>query len=281
MLIKLRFRFPEVLFGILLAVAIFAMGAMFWSSPNSSAPTQSQASAQSSERSPGNKQEIAWWQDPVAVFTLGLVFIGLLQAGIFYGQMRLIRKSLSPAKEAAEAAKLNAEAVIDAERAYMFVEIGGHNIVTMIQQAVASGGDDDKSILGIHLSYNFKNYGRTPAIIREIEHSATIAVYSPKSRMMEPIIHLPCHIIAADKSTPQIHVIDLPRMTAKVAQSIRDCENTFWFEGKIVYDDMFGWRRTFNFIWHISAVSEGFTLFSWAETQERRDSQNAALSQPT
>src|ERR1700737_5349974 len=103
MLIKLRFRFPDVLFGVLLAVAIFAMGAMFWSSPNSSAPTQTQTDTKSSERGPGNKQEIAWWQDPVAVFTLGLVFIGLVQAGIFYGQMRLIRKSLRPAEQAAKA----------------------------------------------------------------------------------------------------------------------------------------------------------------------------------
>jgi hypothetical protein len=119
MLIKLRFRFPDVLFGVLLAVAIFAMGAVFWSSPNSSTPTQTQTDTKSGERNPG-KQEIAWWQDPVAVFTLGLVFIGLVQAGIFYGQMRLIRRSLAPAEQAARAAQAAAEHIPTIERAYMF-----------------------------------------------------------------------------------------------------------------------------------------------------------------
>src|ERR1700742_2098065 len=128
MLIKLRFRFSEVLLGVLLAVAIFAMGALFWSSPNSSSPTQAQSSTQLGERSDGNKPETAWWQDPVAVFTLGLVFIGLLQAAIFYWQMRLISKSLGPAKEAADAAKLNAQAVMDAEGAHIYPVIKKSNV---------------------------------------------------------------------------------------------------------------------------------------------------------
>jgi hypothetical protein len=270
MLIKLRFRFPEILFGALLAVAIFAMGATFWSPPNSSAPTQPQAGTQSGERSPGNKQEIAWWQDPVAVFTLGLVFIGLLQAGIFYGQMRLIRKSLSPAKEAADAAMLNAQAVINAERAYLFPEIGGHNIVGIIDSVTHHVEDGQQ--FGIHLSFNFKNYGRTPAIIQAIGFGSIIAPELPNQRTSSVVVHLPCHILAADKPSPQIQVTPLPEMTATVARSIRDIETTFWFHGYVVYDDTFGWRRTLKFVWHVSAVSEGFTLYSYEETQERRES---------
>jgi hypothetical protein len=270
MLIKLRFRIPEILFGVLLAVALFALGAAFWSSPNSSMPTQAQTGTKSGESSPGNKHEIAWWQDPVAVFTLGLVFIGLLQACIFYGQMRLIRKSLAPAKEAAEAAKLNAEAVIDAERAYLFIEIGLHNIPEMNSVLFEIDGPDDGTKFPIYLSYTFKNFGRTPAILREISYGTAVAPELPQMRTYVPVIHLPCRVLAADKPTPPLPVDDLPVITRAVAKSIRDTENTFWFYGEVIYDDMFGWRRTFNFVWHYNAISEGFTFYRWTETQEER-----------
>jgi hypothetical protein len=175
MLIKLRFRFPDVLFGVLLAVAIFAMGAVFWSSPNSSTPTQTQTDTKSGERNPG-KQEIAWWQDPVAVFTLGLVFIGLVQAGIFYGQMRLIRRSLAPAEQAARAAQAAAEHIPTIERAYMF---GGPHEIGL------EGGKEGVAFV----TFQVINAGKTPGFLKSVSFEMsetapgdTPPVYTPIRR---------------------------------------------------------------------------------------------------
>jgi hypothetical protein len=209
-------------------------------------------------------------KDAAGFFTFALVVVGVLQAALFFVQLKLIRESLAPAKEAADAAKLNAQAVVDAERAYLFVSVGG-DVVPVMKKAVEFD-EASSAKFELKISYAFQNHGRTPAIIREISHGACIAPDLPIERTYSPIIHLPSHLLATNNATSNIPVDDTPTITPAIAKSIDDIENTFWFYGTITYDDMFGWRRTFNFVWHYSAVSDGFTLYSWAETQERRES---------
>src|ERR1700733_13945656 len=103
MLIRLRFRFSEVFFGMLLAGTMFALGTAFWSqAPHNSELTQQPSTNPATNSSQQNKQEIRWWQDATAVFTLGLVLVGIFQAGLFYFQLRLIRESLVDAKVSAD-----------------------------------------------------------------------------------------------------------------------------------------------------------------------------------
>jgi hypothetical protein len=244
-------RIPEIFLGCLLTVAVFSIGMSFSSHVQLA--------------------EGSWLtKDAGGFFTFVLVIVGAFQAALFFVQLKLMRESLSPAKEAADAAKLNAQAVVDAERAYLFVTVGG-DVVPVMEKAVEFDGSNP-SKFEIQISYAFRNYGRTPGIIREISHGVCIAPNLPVQRTYSPVIHLPSHILSTDKATPNIAVDDAPTITAAIAQSIREIENTFWFYGAVTYDDMFGWRRTFNFVWHYGAVSEGFTLYSWAETQERRES---------
>jgi hypothetical protein len=252
-------RIPEFFLGCLLTVAVFAIGILFSS-------------------------EGGWLtKDAAGFFTFALVIVGALQAALFFFQLKLIRESLSPAKEAADAAKLNAQAVVDAERAYLFVTVEA-DVVPVMGKALAfafASDVDNRSTFGFEISYVFQNHGRTPAIIREISHGACIAPEFPIERTYSHVIHLPSHLLASDKETPPIKADDVPKITTAIAKSIDDIEDTFWFYGNVTYDDMFGWRRTFDFVWHYSAVSEGFNLYSWTENQERRKSQNTGLSQPT
>jgi hypothetical protein len=247
-------RIPELLLGCLLTVAVFSIGLLF--------------------SSPARLGEGSWLtKDAAGFFTFALVIIGTLQAALFFVQLKLIRESLSPAKDAADAAKLNAQAVVDAERAYLFVFVAS-DVVPVVEKALAfvfASDADNRSKFEFKISYSFQNYGRTPAIIREISHGACVARDLPIERNYSHVIHLPSHLLASDKETPAIEVDDVPKITAAIARSIDDTENTFWFYGTVTYDDMFGWRRTFNFVWQYGAVSEGFTLYSWSETQERRE----------
>jgi hypothetical protein len=141
MLIKLRLRFPEVFFGALLAVALFALGATFWSSQYSGQTTQTQsAKERAEEKSTGQPNEGLWhWltHDAGGFFTAWLVIVGGGQLALFYVQLKLIRESLVDTKEAADAAqgaanaaekqaKIAERSLTELQRAFVFID--GFNI---------------------------------------------------------------------------------------------------------------------------------------------------------
>jgi hypothetical protein len=221
--------------------------------------------------------------DAAGFFTLLLVVVGVFQLGLFYYQLRLIRESLEDARVAADAATksanaatLNAQAVINAERAHLFVSIEGENIASLISNAAAAPVPavmEDGQIHGLNLSYALKNYGKTPAVIKDIKHGTLVAPDLLWGQEYESVVDLPAHILGGGEKT-LISIIDLPRLTARDARSIRGAENTFWFYGTVIYDDTFGWRRTLKFLWHYGADSDGFRIFEYQETEERRQDED-------
>jgi hypothetical protein len=113
------------------------------------------------------RQQVHWWQDTLADFTLGLVLVSACQAILFLVQLRLIRQSLEPAKAAAEAAKESARAAHRAideaekrdkvlERAYLWPGFG-----LLIYK--------DAARFGIHLG--IRNTGRTAGIIKTVHYA--------------------------------------------------------------------------------------------------------------
>jgi hypothetical protein len=108
-----RFRTPELFLGAFLAISIFAMGMLFSSQYiSSSGPSPRQHASQSkSANSPEQHEESGWaWvtKDAAGFFTLFLVIVGGIQAGLFWVQLKAIREALKPTQEAAEAANATA-----------------------------------------------------------------------------------------------------------------------------------------------------------------------------
>ncbi len=113
-----------------------------------------------------NQQESFWdsvFHDPVAAFTGALVIVGGVQAGLFLWQLDLIRRSLTDAKEASDAAKISADAATrqakateesfaKLERPYLFVS--GVWIL-----------DFDTDFDEFFLQYGIANHGKIPAIV--------------------------------------------------------------------------------------------------------------------
>jgi hypothetical protein len=111
MLIKLRFRFPEIIFRDTSGGCDFCNGGYYWSSQRPFA--QSDGAPKTSQPGQQQQQQEAWWEralDPIAVFTLALGVVAGAQLGFFYWQLRLIRESLEDAKTAASAATAVANA---------------------------------------------------------------------------------------------------------------------------------------------------------------------------
>jgi hypothetical protein len=86
---------------------------------------------------------VATWA--LVLATTFLFFAAAVQAGLFVWQLDLIRRSLADTKKAADAAeksanaaRLNADALMVAEAAQMYVIVESHNLVTCICSAAAT-----------------------------------------------------------------------------------------------------------------------------------------------
>jgi hypothetical protein len=91
----------------------------------------------------GQPHDLFQWliKDAAGFFTLLVAIIGGGQLVLFWWQLRLIRKSLIDAKQAAaaatqgaRAAEINAQALIDAESAKLYVVILESNISKILRQ---------------------------------------------------------------------------------------------------------------------------------------------------
>ncbi len=162
MLIKARFRLPEILFGLLLAVAIFAIGMTFQSSHQPRSNEQSDTAQHQTEKKSGadgkEAQSLLVPMDSVGLYTLVLsVFTGVLAiVSIFQGVMLL--RSDKTARIAAIAADLSARAAVAVD------------LPVLVPSKIAL--HREPGVTGLVQGYpgpistfriNFKNLGRTAA----------------------------------------------------------------------------------------------------------------------
>jgi hypothetical protein len=238
MLIKARFYFPEILFGVLLAVAIFAMGMMFQSSRQPPSKEESSASQQHTEKkSDGSKEAQSLWvpTDSVGLYTLVLcVFTGILAiVSIFQGVMLL--RSDKTARLAAEAAKKSADAVVNAELPILilhFVNLAAPGIASITPKTPLP--EKFKPIIG------FENYGRGPAQIVSGCLEWTIAKdprelpLPPKYQNIAP--YTSNAVILQNRRIP----VDAPceiELTSDQISSLNAHEQFLWIYGYIAYRD--------------------------------------------
>jgi hypothetical protein len=265
MLIKLRFRFPDVFFGALLAVAIFALGAAFWSAQNPSQPTQPQSTANGTNEKNQRQQHEGLWDwithDAAGFFTLWLVGGG--QLALFYVQLRIIRKSLDDAKIAADAAKDAANAAKDQVKLARTEFIATHRPRLIVHEVYIDGG---------RIWFRLANIGSTKATIVEswaMTENVQGALRSLLSTGYDQYGRLD---IAGGVSVdlpydpPQDHAFIL-----KVGQR-PNVVAPLHFTGTIVYVDELETRRrsVFRRLWH-----NGKRSFVRLDAEEERDSEYA------
>ncbi len=180
-----------------------------------------------------NEQNGIWGHsDPgVTLVTTLLVLVGSVQVGLFLAQLRLIRESLEPAKEAANAANLNAQAVIDAERAYIF---GGG----------PASGSDPKYVHGA-----IENDGRTPGFLKRVDWGICDEAIFPKDVPVSRIIE---HGLLPKEAIEKIEIEDVYPPTPK-GQPYYRIKFEFLpnigkiFFGRFVYHDVFGKKHYSTF----------------------------------
>jgi hypothetical protein len=249
------------------------------------APDENERKTERDERD--KKSSSDWWLNfftaLLAAFTFLLVSAAIAQIVIFVRQLRLIKDSLGPAEKAAnsaaaaaDAAKLNAQAVVDAERARIYVEVNGVELIRQIQHSINYSPAHTpeqlqapvRAILGV--VYAVKNYGRTPAIIKEISHQLIVAKTLPNlPRKTAPVNPFPMSHFLARETESGITCNFESVFTVKDTREVFGSLKTVWLYGHIAYDDTFGWGREFNYVWHYNGGMNDFRLYSFRETKSR------------
>jgi hypothetical protein len=253
---QVKFRIPEIFLGAFLAVAIFAMGMTFESSryppsQQSAAQTaQYEGSVETADKSPN----ITDW--------LIAGFSGLLVVANIFLWIANNRSAI--------AAKSAVEALPIVERAYVYPVVVGHGAIgDCIENARVfylddPTKDDVPAAETAEITFKFKNFGKTPAILKTAFAGVGVAPLGAQ-------IGLPLadSVLGAgeETATPLVSKMEVG-ITRTQAQHILAYTRHVCFEGKVTFDDIWGNEHTteFYFVWDhwISRMN-----LRWVETKTK------------
>jgi hypothetical protein len=188
------------------------------------------------------------WTGAVAVFTLVL-------AGISGWQGIQLKRSV--------------DLLAQSERAQMFIVIHSEHLrmLTDTAERYVESPDMGESVLYsdvADVSYSFKNYGKTPAIVREISGRLVYGKRPPDEPTFVPTDQvLQEHMIASGEATAVISPLDDVRphrckmdeeLTVPEVAAIVRAQSYIWFCGRILYDDIFGRKHEHRFLWRFGGA---------------------------
>jgi hypothetical protein len=178
--------------------------------------------------------------------------LGTLAVAIFTAVLGGFTISLSKSTRiAAEAAQKAADAAFAAERARFFIVIDKHNLTEIVKLVESSGSSENSGIPGgdnICITYRFKNYGKTPGVVRELVVDSMIATdpVDPPALFLSTK-DFPEYMIGASDSTKVVNYSPATRPRVSHVRSIGRNAARLWFFGRLYYDDVFGNHQVHRF----------------------------------
>lgn len=146
-------------------------------------------------------------------------------------------------KESADAAKLNAQAVIDAERAHLYVVVVQHDVVETISAVAGAKYSADmakRKMNAPFLAYVFRNAGKTPAILEEVMHYMTVQK-TEKHQILYEAPEVALEILKEGEESERIDVTvdEPPPFLAEDARAISDDDSMLFFYSAATFRDIF------------------------------------------
>jgi hypothetical protein len=182
-----------------------------------------------------------WWFNLfLVIFTGGLFVVGA-------GQCYLIFWTLKATQEAAHAAIQSARTaergMLTLEIPYLYPFVREHGFITAISPYAKVLAVSDFEFGNDFIKYYFKNFGRTPAEITEVQAVLIPSMGMPSARQWgdKNINPLPGHVVAADGGESQDFSYSFFKGTLEGASPtpIRLETTVFWFIGYVRYKDVF------------------------------------------
>jgi hypothetical protein len=162
-------------------------------------------------------------------------------------QSRDMQASVAAAEKSATAADLSAKAVIVVERASVYPVILGYSeIEDCLRAALESKREDVPVAKTTELAFKFKNFGKTPAILK----TAFVAFGAPPHGALTGVA-IPESVLAhLEETSPLVSKMQIG-LTRKQAQHILVYTGHICFEGEVTFDDIWGNEHMteFYFVW--------------------------------
>jgi len=176
---------------------------------------------------------------------------------------------------AASAAKRSADALVVAEQAQLLAVFGVSNIAHVLSElgkheqaassAAPTAADAAPPRERVYVQYVLKNYGRTPAVLKEISHDLQRWTSLPEKLHYLPIPAMPKEpaIVAGASSEPLQCTLAVP-LTVEAATSIRTGDSFLWLYGRVLYEDAFGREREHRFLYRYR-IGPGFQPYYYQD----------------
>ena len=161
----------------------------------------------------------------------------------------------------AEAAKRSADALVVAEQAQLLTVFGVSDVAHVLSELgayVPATPDAAPPKERVYVQYVLKNYGRTPAVLKEISHELRHLARLPDELKYVPIPAMPKEVaIVAGASSESLQCNLAIPLTVEATASIRTGDSFLWLYGRVVYDDAFGREREHRFLYRYR-IGPGF-----------------------
>ena len=152
--------------------------------------------------------------------------------------------------------------LVATERARFFIVVSGNNLGLNTEFYCEGRPDTLNEHSKWRVSYFLKNYGKTPAIIRETSHFLINAAKPPDEPTYFPVDIVEGEFaISTDKSTKERTCFLDPscRIGQREAINIFKGETSLWFYGRVLYDDVLGGKEHEHcWLWRYNGNTKGF-----------------------
>jgi hypothetical protein len=177
------------------------------------------------------------------------------------------RNLFEATNRSADAALLNAQALIDAERAHLYAVIKKHNLREALRAANWYGdthGEGGSSPLP-HIELSLKNLGRTPAIMHEV--SAQIVQGTPNQHEFKyAMAEVVDPVIDGEQGTATTMLIGLrSHFTTDDARSALQGDRPLYFYGWVTFSTSFD--RVYKYCWRYRNVGTDWVLTHYEENE--------------
>lgn len=186
-----------------------------------------------------NDERLTLYTERLFLATVVLSLIAFFQLLVFGWQGYQLRRSV--------------DVLSQAERAQVFVVVGEHNLPDAVKVFTRYPNSPTMHVgplqSEISVSYTFKNYGKTPALLREISSRLVYFKKLPAYPYYIASDAILKEYMLAPNDTIVLPHCRLEDMTKEDASTVVHAYSYIWFYGRVIYDYNFGKRHEHRFLW--------------------------------
>jgi hypothetical protein len=187
-----------------------------------------------------------------AVSAFGTVVVAIFTVALFHVGGRQLRELKRSVDILAQSERAVLHTVVDKDN---FRDLMKGSILYDNSPGMADGAISTKGTV----TYRIKNYGKTPAVIKEISHFLTCDTALPSDATYTPSdIIQRSPMLSAGNATEEIVCQFGNLLKKRDTDEVLRGQKSIWFYGRVIYDDIFGVEHEHRFVWRYHGGTKGF-----------------------